>query len=56
MTEKDAVKCMELAKQHQQTHWWYLEVSPRCDEALLINILRDLSHPTRAKVSLNKSE
>ncbi len=39
MTEKDAVKCIELAKQHQQTNWWYLEVSPRCDEALLTDIL-----------------
>ena len=48
MTEKDAVKCIELAKQHQQTNWWYLEVSPRCDEALLTNILN--------KKLLNKSE
>ncbi len=40
MTEKDAVKCMAFAKQHQQTHWWYLEVSPQCDDALITHILK----------------
>lgn len=32
MTEKDAVKCSEIAKTHQKTNWWYLEVAPICDE------------------------
>ena len=45
MTEKDAVKCLALAKQHQQTHWWYLEVSPQCDDALLTQICNDSAYP-----------
>jgi tetraacyldisaccharide 4'-kinase len=40
MTEKDAVKCIELAKRHQQTNWWYLEVSPECDDALINHLLK----------------
>ncbi len=39
MTEKDAVKCRAFAKAHQQTNWWYLEISPQCDDALLTQIL-----------------
>jgi len=45
MTEKDAVKCMAFAQQYQQTHWWYLEVSPQCDDALLIEILKKRKPP-----------
>ncbi|VAW44600.1 Tetraacyldisaccharide 4'-kinase [hydrothermal vent metagenome] len=40
MTEKDAVKCIVLAKQHHKTNWWYLEVTPRCDDDLLIQLLK----------------
>ncbi|VAW44894.1 Tetraacyldisaccharide 4'-kinase [hydrothermal vent metagenome] len=40
MTEKDAVKCIELAKQHQQSNWWYLEISPCCDDDLLTQLLK----------------
>ncbi|GKT11310.1 MAG: tetraacyldisaccharide 4'-kinase [Thiomicrorhabdus sp.] len=39
MTEKDAVKCVQLAKQHQKANWWYLEVAPRCEEALIVQLL-----------------
>jgi tetraacyldisaccharide 4'-kinase len=43
MTEKDAVKCSEIAKTHQKTNWWYLEVTPICDagdNTLLSQILQ----------------
>jgi len=43
MTEKDAVKCFELAKRYQKDNWWYLEVAPSCDEALLTQVLKLLS-------------
>jgi tetraacyldisaccharide 4'-kinase len=45
MTEKDAVKCSEIAKTHQKTNWWYLEVAPICDEGdnqLLTELLQQL--------------
>ena len=45
MTEKDAVKCIGLAKQHQQSNWWYLEVSPCCDDDLLTQILIKSKQP-----------
>jgi tetraacyldisaccharide 4'-kinase len=43
MTEKDAVKCSEIAKTHQKTNWWYLEVTPICnagDNTLLSQLLQ----------------
>ena len=43
MTEKDAVKCLALAKQHQKSNWWYLEVAPSCSDALLIQLLQLLN-------------
>jgi tetraacyldisaccharide 4'-kinase len=45
MTEKDAVKCSEIAKTHQKTNWWYLEVASICDEGdnqLLTQLLQQL--------------
>ncbi len=51
MTEKDAVKCTELAKQHQQTNWWYLEVSPRCDDDLLTQILTKSKQPHGSEIT-----
>ena len=45
MTEKDAVKCRAFAKAHQQTNWWYLEISPQCDDALLTQILTKSKQP-----------
>ncbi len=46
MTEKDAVKCSEIAKTHQKTNWWYLEVASICDEGnnvLLKQIMSQLT-------------
>ncbi len=43
MTEKDAVKCMALAKQHHKHNWWYLEVQPQCDSDLLTHVLARLT-------------
>lgn len=37
MTQKDAVKCAQFATSAH--NWWYLEVAPQCDEALLENII-----------------
>ncbi|MCF6254151.1 MAG: tetraacyldisaccharide 4'-kinase, partial [Thiomicrorhabdus sp.] len=45
MTEKDAVKCIKLAKRHQQTNWWYLEVSPQCDDDLITEVLTKRKPP-----------
>lgn len=34
MTEKDAVKCLEIAQKLQKYNWWFLEVEPQADEVL----------------------
>ncbi|MGM0542209.1 MAG: tetraacyldisaccharide 4'-kinase [Pseudomonadota bacterium] len=48
MTEKDAVKCSEIAKIHQKTNWWYLEVAPICDKGDLL--LTQLLHSLKPKL------
>lgn len=53
MTEKDAVKCSEIAKIHQKTNWWYLEVAPICDKGdlLLTQLLHSLKPELDGKQS-----
>ncbi|WP_321323728.1 tetraacyldisaccharide 4'-kinase [Thiomicrorhabdus sp.] len=40
MTEKDAVKCTDFAK--TEMHWWYLEVLPECDVAIVDSIVNTI--------------
>ncbi|NPA72994.1 MAG: tetraacyldisaccharide 4'-kinase [Gammaproteobacteria bacterium] len=51
MTEKDAVKCSEMALIHQKTNWWYLEVAPICDEPLFSQLFARLNIKTMLKTT-----
>lgn len=51
MTQKDAVKCQALAHQGQKTHWWYLDVNPQADEALMTALLARILPKTTLKES-----
>ena len=42
MTEKDAVKCLPLAQSLQAKNWWYLQISPQVDSALLEHIIQKM--------------
>ncbi len=47
MTEKDAVKCSQMAQAHQKSNWWYLEVAPLCEAETLTD---DAGQPIRTEL------
>ncbi len=53
MTEKDAVKCQAFAE--SEMHWWYLQIEPVCDDALLAAIISWHQQLQQQQSSLNAS-
>lgn len=47
MTEKDAVKCSEIAQKQQKHNWWFLEVEAQADEALFDKLYAQINSVKR---------